>query len=205
MISRRRGGGDAGVVRHYVEEPTTKPTNLAFEGDSVSPLHQAFLSLGSNIEPEKNLAAAVRALGRYGKIKRVSSVWESPPFGHAGQPDYLNAALWLETPLPAAELKENAIAAVETDLGRVRSGDRNAPRTIDIDIMLFDREISRIGRRSIPDPELLERPFVAIPLAEIAPDYIHPISGESLAVIAARFAPERAGMRRRSDIILTPP
>jgi len=162
------------------------------------------LSLGSNIEPEKNLPAAVRGLERYGRVLRVSGVWQSPPLGNPAQPDYLNAALLLETGLSAEELKEEAIAVVETALGRLRSVDRNAPRTIDIDIMLYDRERLRVGRRVIPDPEVLERPFVAIPLAEIAPDYVHPETGETLAEIAARFDAQAAGMRRRPDVVLTP-
>jgi len=167
-------------------------------------LHQALLSLGSNIEPEKNLTAAVRELGRYGRVRRVSTVWQSPPLGNPDQSDYLNAALWLETSLSARELKENAIAEIETGLGRLRSTDPNAPRTIDIDIMLFNHERLRIGKRNIPDPEVLERAFVAIPLAEIAPDYIHPETGETLAEIAARFDPTASGMHRRPDLLLNP-
>ncbi|HTG82877.1 MAG TPA: NTPase [Geobacteraceae bacterium] len=167
------------------------------------PLHQALLSLGSNIEPERNLPAAVRELARYGRVVRLSSVWESPAEGAPGTPDFLNASLWLETPLSALELKEGAIAAVEARLGRVRAADRNAPRTIDIDIMLFDQDRLDLGRRRIPDPEVCERPFVAIPLAEIAPDYHHPETGESLAEIAARFEPAACGMRRRDDVRLT--
>jgi 2-amino-4-hydroxy-6-hydroxymethyldihydropteridine diphosphokinase len=166
--------------------------------------HQALLSLGSNMEPEKNLSAAVRELGRYGRVLRVSAVWESPSLGGPAQSDYLNAALWLETSLSARELKETAISAIETGLGRVRGDDRNAPRTIDIDIMLYDRVQMGIGRRCIPDPEVLERPFVAIPLAEIAPDYIHPETGETLAEIAARFDPKASGMRLRRDVIVGP-
>ncbi len=171
--------------------------------DLPSRLHQVLLSLGSNIEPEINLPAAVRELGRYGRVRRVSAVWESPPLGASGQPNFLNAALWLETPLAAEELKDIAIASAEAKLGRKRGIDRYAPRTIDIDIMLFDRERLRIGMRRIPDPEILERPFVAIPLAEIAPEYIHPESGETLAKIAARFDPETSGMRLRPDVKLT--
>lgn len=167
-------------------------------------LHLALLSLGSNIDPEKNLAAAVRELARFGRVLKVSTVWESPPLGDPGGPNFLNAALSLETPLSAPELKETAISGIETLLGRVRGSDRNAPRTIDIDIMLFDRKRLRIGRRSIPDPEVLERPFVAIPLAEIAPQYIHPGTGETLAEIAARFDPQKAGMRPRPDVQLIP-
>ena len=173
--------------------------------DRSPPSNQALLSLGSNIEPEKNLPAAVRELSRYGSVRRVSEVWESPPAGAPGQPDYLNAALLLETPLSARELKETALAAVEAGLGRVRGADRFAPRTIDIDIIYFNRDRLRLGRRSIPDPEALERPFVAIPLAEIAPGYIHPETGETLAVIAARFDPKTSGMRRRNDVVLPAP
>jgi 2-amino-4-hydroxy-6-hydroxymethyldihydropteridine diphosphokinase len=167
-------------------------------------LHQAYLSLGSNIEPEKNLPAAVRELGRFGRVLRVSRVWQSLPVGGPGQPDYLNAALLLETALSASDLKTKAIAAVEANLGRIRSSNRNAPRTIDIDIMLFDREQFTLGERSIPDREMLERPFVAIPLAEISPGYIHPVTGDSLAEIASCFDPKSCGMRIRTDMILKP-
>jgi 2-amino-4-hydroxy-6-hydroxymethyldihydropteridine diphosphokinase len=170
-----------------------------------APRNLALLSIGSNIEPEKNLPAAVRELSRHGRVRRVSGVWESPPAGAPDQPDYLNAALLLETSLSARELKETALAAVEAGLGRVRGADRFAPRTIDIDIMYFNHERLRLGRRSIPDPEALERPFVAIPLAEIAPDYIHPETGETLAEIAARFDPKDSGMRRREDVALPAP
>jgi 2-amino-4-hydroxy-6-hydroxymethyldihydropteridine diphosphokinase len=167
-----------------------------------SGLNRAYLSLGSNIAPERNLPAAVRQLGRYGKVVRVSGVWESPPLGDVDQPDYLNAALLLATPLTADELKITAIAAIEARLGRVRNANRNAPRPIDIDIMLFNDECLQVGGRAIPDPEVLERPFVAIPLAEIAADYRHPECGETLADIARRFDPGRAGMRRRDDVVL---
>lgn len=172
--------------------------------ETESQLHQVLLSLGSNIEPEKNLPAAVRELGCYGRVLRISGVWESPALGGSYHPDYLNVAVWLETSLSAMELKKTAIASIETGLGRVRGFDRNAPRTIDIDIMLFDREHIQIGRRVIPDQEVLERPFVAIPLAEIAPDYIHPDTGETLTDIAARFDPISYGMRLRTDVILAP-
>ena len=165
--------------------------------------NRAFLSLGSNIEPERNLLAAVRELARYGRVVRVSSVWESPPEGFVDQPHFLNAALLLETSLSAAELKERAIAGIEAQFGRTRSANRNAPRTIDIDIMLFNHDCLTLGSRTIPDAEVLERPFVAIPLAEIASDYRHPVTGETLAAIAGRFDPVRAGMTKREDVELS--
>jgi 2-amino-4-hydroxy-6-hydroxymethyldihydropteridine diphosphokinase len=135
-------------------------------------------------------------------VERVSSVWQSPPLGDSGQADYLNAAIILETHHSAFELKERVLAAVECSLGRVRSADRYAPRTIDIDIILYDHDCFRMGKRSIPDPELLVRPFIAIPMAEIAPDFIHPLTGESLLHIAAGFVPEQLGMLLRKDLQL---
>lgn len=164
----------------------------------------AYLSLGSNIEPEHHLRAAVAQLARFGRVRAVSSVWQSAPVGLADQPDFLNAAVILETPLSAQALREQVIPLIEHDLGRVRTENKNIPRTIDIDIMLFNEEKSSLGRRRIPDPEVLERPFVAIPLAEIAPDYVHPEDGETLKQIGARFDPSSAGMIRRDDLVLSP-
>jgi 2-amino-4-hydroxy-6-hydroxymethyldihydropteridine diphosphokinase len=162
----------------------------------------AYLSLGSNIEPERNLPAAVAHLARFGHVAAVSTVWESVPVGLIGQPNFLNAAALLETPLSAQALREQAIAEIETALGRVRTKDKNAPRTIDIDIMLFNRDVLQVGRRHIPDPEILERPFVAIPLAEIAPDYIHPETGQTLQQIARLM--RQAGMTPRPDVVMGP-
>ena len=173
------------------------------EASVPGPLHHAFLSLGSNIDPETNLPAAIRELSLYGRVRRVSRVWETAPLGLADQPNFLNAAVWLETPLQAEELREKAISRIEAKLGRVRTGNRNAPRTIDIDIMLFDHDRLRVGRRRIPDPEVLERPFIAIALAEIAPDLVHPETGETLRQIAERFDPAAAGMRLREDVCLS--
>lgn len=165
----------------------------------------AYLLLGSNMEPACNLKDAVRQLARYGRVLGVSSVWESPPAGFASQPRYLNAAVLLETALSAQELKKTAIASIEAALGRVRTANKNAPRTIDIDIMLFNRDVLEVGRRHIPDSEVMERPFAAIPLAEIDPEYVHPETGETLREIAQRFQPASAGMRRRDDVILPLP
>ncbi len=164
--------------------------------------NRAYLSLGSNIEPERNLAAAVDWLGHWGHVRAVSTVWESAPLGFADQPNFLNAVALLETGLSAQGLRQEAITSIETALGRVRTANKNAPRTIDIDIMLFNHDVLQVGQRRIPSPEVLERPFVAIPLAEIAPDYVHPEIGQTLRQIAGRFDPAAAGMRRRDDITL---
>jgi 2-amino-4-hydroxy-6-hydroxymethyldihydropteridine diphosphokinase len=164
--------------------------------------NRAYLSLGSNIEPEHHLPLAVTMLGRFGRVAAVSTVWESPPADASDQPNYLNAAVLLETTLTAFKLREQAIAYIEAALGRVRSADKNAPRPIDIDIMLFNAEVLQLGERRIPSPEIIERAFVAVPLAEIAPDYVHPLNGATLAEIAARFSRAGAGLRARADVVL---
>lgn len=169
-----------------------------------SNLNHAYLSLGSNIAPEHNLPAAVTQLARCGRVLAVSSVWQTAPVGLLDQPDFLNAAVLLETPLSARTLRQQAIAAIEDKLGRVRTENKNAPRTIDVDIMLFNRDIISLGQRHIPDPEVLERPFVAVPLAEIAPGYVHPETGQTLQQIARRFDPVSTRMRRRDDVVLQP-
>jgi 2-amino-4-hydroxy-6-hydroxymethyldihydropteridine diphosphokinase len=163
----------------------------------------AYLSLGSNIEPERNLPAAVAQLAQFGHVRAVSSVWQSAPVGFAAQADFLNAAVILETRLSAQSLREQAIVQIEESLKRVRMENKNAPRTIDIDTMLFNEEVLSLGQRHIPDAEVLERAFVAIPLAEIAPDYVHPETGQTLEQIANRFDPAAAGMSRRDDVVLS--
>lgn len=166
------------------------------------PANLAYLSLGSNIDPEHNLPRAVAELTRFGQIKAVSSVWQTAAVGFTGQADFLNAAVLLETPLSAEALRQEAIAQIETDLGRVRTANKNGPRPIDIDIMLFNHDILTLGKRRIPDPELLERSFVAIPLAEIAPDYVHPEVHLTLKEIALRFNTAVAAITRRDDVPL---
>lgn len=147
----------------------------------------AYLSLGSNIEPEANMVAAVKMLAQRTELVAVSSVWETQPVGMPNQPNFLNAAVIVNTALTAGQLKAQVLRPIEQKLGRVRQRNKNAPRPMDIDIMLFNREVLELGSRHIPDAEVLERPFVALPLAEIAPDYVHPETGQTLHSIAQKF------------------
>ncbi|MCB9136095.1 MAG: 2-amino-4-hydroxy-6-hydroxymethyldihydropteridine diphosphokinase [Anaerolineales bacterium] len=162
----------------------------------------AYLSLGSNILPEKNLPAAVRALTGFGKVLAVSNVWETPPVGCVDQPNFLNAAVLLETPEPPETFHARVIRPLEHRLDRVRTENPNAPRTIDLDLSLFNDQILSLGHHHIPDPDILTRAFVAIPLAEIAPTYRHPETGQSLAEIAATFTAEKATMHQRAEVQL---
>lgn len=158
----------------------------------------AYLSLGSNIEPVVNLPAAVRLLAQLTRVAAVSRVRETVPVGLINQANFLNAAVIVETDLPALALKRDVLELIERQLGRVRQVDKNAPRPIDLDIMLFNEDILELGRWHIPDPEIVERAFVAVPLAEIAPQYRHPELGQTLAEIARRF--DTSGMRLRPEV-----
>ncbi|QDU38552.1 2-amino-4-hydroxy-6-hydroxymethyldihydropteridine pyrophosphokinase [Maioricimonas rarisocia] len=165
-------------------------------------LNLAYLSLGSNVGPEHYLPAAVEKLRCVGEVLRVSRVWQSPPVGYVHQPDFCNAAVLLEIDLGAAELKREVIARIESDLDRVRDPrNRSGPRTVDIDIALFNEDLISIGGNRIPDPEILIRPFLAVPLAEIDPTYRHPQTGETLQAVARRLRPH-ASLHERHDIRL---
>jgi 2-amino-4-hydroxy-6-hydroxymethyldihydropteridine diphosphokinase len=167
-------------------------------------MNRAYLSLGSNIAPEQNLPAAVRELEHYGNVVSVSNVWQTPPEGDVHQPDFLNAAVLLETDLSAEQVRQTMIPAVEQALARVRDpANRNAPRTIDVDLSLFNSETLSIGGRKIPDPDVLTRAFVAVPLAELDPDYVHPEAGRTLAEIAAELRQSCEPLRRRNDVVLS--
>ncbi|MCB0245362.1 MAG: 2-amino-4-hydroxy-6-hydroxymethyldihydropteridine diphosphokinase [Anaerolineae bacterium] len=164
-------------------------------------MNRAYLSLGSSLDKERNLRAGVGLLAEHGRVLAVSSAYETAPIGNPDDPTFLNAALILETPLEPQALKETVLRAVEDRLGRQRTSDPNAPRTFDVDISLFNDEIFDLGRRHIPDPEILLYAHIAVPLAEIAPNYRHPETGETLAAIARRVSLDTT-MIRRDDVSL---
>ena len=156
-------------------------------------LHQAYLSLGSNINPEIHLPQAVRMLKEYGQVKAVSSAWQSHAVGSDG-PDFLNACVLFLSGLPPYDLKEQIIRPIEARLGRVRYADKNAPRTIDLDILLFDETPLNI--------EFWAYAFVVIPLAELIPDFIHPASGKKLARAAEQLQ-SHVWIVPRNDVVIS--
>ncbi|HSL28454.1 MAG TPA: 2-amino-4-hydroxy-6-hydroxymethyldihydropteridine diphosphokinase [Anaerolineales bacterium] len=153
-------------------------------------LHHAYLSLGSNIQPEYHLIHAVEQLQNYGTLKKLSSAWESESVGAEG-PNYLNACVLLSTSMQAEELKQEVLLPLEAELGRQRSADRFAPRTMDIDIVIFDD-------RSC-DPKYWEQAFVVVPLAEIYPKFPHPFLGEQIDETAARLC-QKIWMEKRPEV-----
>lgn len=170
--------------------------------DVAAETNRVFISLGSNIDAETNLTAAVRHLRNHDAVEVIatSRVYETAPVGTVDQPNFLNAALLIRTPLSAEALKAGPLWEVEQVLGRVRTADKNAPRTIDLDIALFNYDVLDVGVRHIPDPELLTRAHVAVPVADLAPYYIHPETGATLEEIAARLPVE--GIVMRTDLVL---
>ncbi len=155
-------------------------------------MNQVYLILGSNIEKERNLPTAVALLRELVEVVAVSSIYETVPVGLKEQPNFWNTAVHIQTPLTATQLKTEVLAPIEQRLKRVRGADKNAPRTIDLDIVLFNKDVFEYdggdGRfRHIPDPDLLKFAHVAVPIAELAPNMRHPETAESLCTVAQRL------------------
>jgi len=158
----------------------------------------AYVLLGSNVNAEENLRRAVESLGGQVCLGGISAVFESVPVGYREQPCFLNAVVSVETDLSPTRLLKTVLRPVEAALGRVRTGNKYGPRTIDLDIILYgDRRLVCGGRR-IPDPDLVRLAHVAYPMADLVPDLAHPETGETMRELAARVEP--GGIRARDDI-----
>jgi len=142
-------------------------------------VHLVYLGLGSNISPETNLPSALKRLRGMLQVEAVSRAWKTPAIGTVG-PDFLNAAIAIRTELSPDELKSQVIRKIENQMGRIRTEDKNAPRPIDIDILIFDEKLV--------ESQIWSQVHLAVPLAELLPDYLHSGSGETLAQAARRLS-----------------
>lgn len=151
-----------------------------------------YLSLGSNIEPERHLRAAVAALReRFGAL-RLSRFYRSAAVGFEGE-DFLNAAARIETELEPAAL-DAWLHALEAAHGRRRDGPRFSSRPLDIDIVLYDARISAPGETpELPRSELASEGFVLLPMLDLAPDLRHPTLGQTLTELWHAMPMERRG------------
>jgi len=155
-------------------------------------MHHVYLDLGSNLEPEKNIPLAIKLLCDVGEIAAVSSVWETESVGYAG-PNFLNVCVLLLTALDAEQVKHKINRPIEAQMGRVRGKEKNAPRQIDIDIVLFDETPHNV--------QTWDQAFVVVPLAELVPEFkTH--SGETLSELAKQLQGQ-VWMRKREDILIT--
>jgi len=155
---------------------------------------RVYLGLGSNLGDRKaNLEKALQLLGARLDVERVSSLYETEPVGYEAQPLFLNAVCRAQTDLGPLQVL-SLIKGIEASLGRVPSFP-NAPRPIDIDIVLYGGLVMQAPELTIPHPRLEERAFVLIPLVELDEGLVHPVSGEHISDLAARVQ-GRAGIRK---------
>jgi len=162
---------------------------------------KAFISLGSNINPEAHLPTAARALGILGQVLGFSKVYRNPAVGGQAQPDFLNAAALVDTGLDALEVRRT-LRDIEASLGRERTDDRYAPRVIDLDLCLYGATVLNTPDFRLPDPDILTRACLAVPLAELYPGFLHPVTGDTLACIAHRLRPTTS-LTERPDVVLS--
>jgi len=158
----------------------------------------AYLGLGSNLGDRRgNLRQAVELLAQVPGVvvRRRSSLYENPPVGYEAQPDFLNAVVEIETSLSPRALLE-ALQAIENRLGRERTI-RWGPRTMDLDLLLFEGVRLDEEGLTLPHPRLCERAFVLVPLAELAPDW--PLPDGRTAGQAAEEVKADADLRLQSQ------
>jgi 2-amino-4-hydroxy-6-hydroxymethyldihydropteridine diphosphokinase len=152
----------------------------------------AAIALGSNLasefgDPATNLHEAVRRIAALGQVRAVSRFLETEPVGYTDQPNFQNAALLLDTDLEPLELMRGLLA-IEREMGRDRSlAPPKGPRIIDLDLLLLDDVVIATPELKLPHPALAERRFVLDPLAEIAPKFVDPLSGHTVAELLAQL------------------
>lgn len=148
---------------------------------------RAFISMGSNIDPRANIRNALSALARQVSVAAVSTVYLAPAEGRPGQPPFYNCIVEVETDIAPMELKYQVLRPIEAALGRERTSDKYAPRTIDLDLILYGEATLKAEGLVLPDPQIAQRSFLAVPLSELAPYLIIPGVGRSASDLAAAF------------------
>lgn len=161
---------------------------------------EVYLALGANLGDRMgNIASAVERLSGKVTVRKLSSVYETEPFYYKEQPMFLNAVLSGMTKFDPFELL-SFLKGIESDMGRQASF-RNAPRTIDIDILFYGDRIIETPELIIPHPRIAERAFVLVPLAEIAPGLVHPLSHTKVSDMLAEVE-DKAGVRKMGRLSL---
>ena len=146
-------------------------------------MNTVYLLLGSNMgNSEQQLLDAIENITQQiGKIIKQSSLYTTAAWGESNQPDFLNQVIIIESEIMALPMLD-IILSIEKKMGRVRTT-KNAPRVIDIDILFFNKEVIATANLTIPHPEIENRRFVLIPLNELSPNLLHPISNLSISIL----------------------
>jgi 2-amino-4-hydroxy-6-hydroxymethyldihydropteridine diphosphokinase len=146
---------------------------------------EAFIAVGSNIEPQQNISRALSMLAEYVTISAISNFYRSAALERADQDDFINGVVKISTTYQPQELKFNVLRKIESQLGRIRTNDKHAARTIDLDLILYDDMIMNEVELVLPDPGIYIYPFIALPLLELAPGIILPGTRTQLSGIKA--------------------
>jgi 2-amino-4-hydroxy-6-hydroxymethyldihydropteridine diphosphokinase len=144
-------------------------------------LEDVFIAVGSNIEPQDNIFRSLLMLKSYVTISATSNFYRTTPVGGRKQPDFINGVVKILTDLDPRQLKFKVLRKFEEKLGRNRCEDKFAPRTIDLDVILYGVTVLDEPDLHLPDPSIHSYPFVAIPLLELAPEMILPDTKTPLA------------------------
>jgi 2-amino-4-hydroxy-6-hydroxymethyldihydropteridine diphosphokinase len=162
---------------------------------------KTFIGLGSNLgERESMIRSALEDLARLPSttLVRASSLYDTEPQGDADQPGFLNAVAEIETELTARQLLWNQLL-IERRLGRVRTR-HWGPRVIDLDLLLYGSEVLDEADLRVPHPELVRRSFVLVPLVELDPLLVHPVTGETLLAHLSRLSNARPPVKKGSRL-----
>jgi len=161
----------------------------------------AAIGLGANLPsqvggPAETVRAAAAELAALGEGLQLSSLYRTRPVGYVDQPEFVNAAAVLKTALEPVALLEQLLA-IERRFGREREKSMpNGPRTLDLDLLLVEGLVLATGQLELPHPRLHLRRFALMPLAEIAPELMHPVFGVSMAELLARLTVEDGDVER---------
>jgi len=151
---------------------------------------EAYIGVGSNIEPEHNITDALARLSKHVDVTGISSFYKTAPLLRENQDDYLNGVWQISTSMSPGKLKFGVLRRIEKELHRNRESDKYAPRTIDLDILLYGDMAMQEDNLTIPDPDISKRSFIAFPLSELNPDLVMPDTKKPLNDILSVLSKE---------------